>query len=146
MTEVAPVIESMQLTLEAEHAAVYVYGVLGGRVSASSAPEAALRLREAYQAHRGRRDQLRARLADLSVDPSPPAAAYEVDARGRDTADLVAVAATVEERCAEVYAELVARSVGSTRAWAVEGLVDAAVRRLDFAPDAATPFPGLPEL
>jgi len=140
----APV-EALQATLAAEHAAVYVYGVLGGRVSATKAPEVATRLREAYQAHRGRRDQLRAVVADLGEEPEPPAPAYRVDARGRGTRDLTAVAAGTEERCAEVYAQLVANSTGYHRAWAVEALVDSAVRQLDFGP-GHDPFPGLPEL
>ena len=49
-------LQALQQTLAGEHAAVYVYGVLGGRVSSSEQPDLARRLSSAYAVHRGRRD------------------------------------------------------------------------------------------
>ena len=138
-------VEAVQATLAAEHAAVAVLAVLGGRVSAGAAPEAAALLRAGYDTHRARRDLLRAQLAAQGEDPVPAAAAYDVPARTRDTGRLLAVAAATEERCAEVYAQQVAGTSGDQRRWAVEALRDAAVRLLTLggSPD---PWPGLREL
>jgi hypothetical protein len=138
-------VAALQETLAAEHAAVYVYEVLGGRVSSVTAPVTAERLRAAYEAHRGRRDQLRAAIADLGNEPAPAAIGYEVDARTRDSEALLEVARLTEERCAGVYAELVAGSTDGHRRWAITALTDAAVRQLTLggSPDI---YPGAPEL
>jgi hypothetical protein len=141
--------EALQAALGAEHAAVHVYGVLGGRLPTGDNPTVAERFRTAYDAHRGRRDQLRALLADLGATPVPPAAAYDLGgglgADGRDPAALVRVAARTEERCASVHAQLVAHASEGTREWAVAALVDCAVRRLGFG-GSPQPYPGLDEL
>lgn len=136
---------ALQATLAAEHAAVYVYEVLGGRVSRDSAPATTERLTAAYEAHRARRDQLRAAIADLGGRPVAAAAGYQVDARTRSSDALLRVARGTEERCAGVYAELVASSTGGHRRWAITALTDAAVRQLTLggSPDA---YPGAPEL
>ncbi len=137
--------EALQATLAAEHAAVYVYGVLGGRVSVTRAADTADLFRAAYDVHRGRRDLLRSRLAALGQTPVPASAAYRVEARSRATRALVAVARTTEQRCAETYAQQVASTSDADRAWAVEALTDAAVRQLGFGA-GATAYPGLPSL
>ena len=49
-------LDALQATLAAEHAAVYVYGLLGSRTSQSAEPELYVALRAAYEAHRERRD------------------------------------------------------------------------------------------
>jgi hypothetical protein len=138
-------LEALQATLAGEHAAVHVFATLGGRVSASADPATAARLREGYEAHRARRDELRTRLADLGEQPVPPAAAYEVDDDSREPERLTAAARRTEERCAAVYAQLVASSTGPQRRWAVQALTDSALRTLalDGTPSA---YPGLPEL
>jgi hypothetical protein len=138
-------VQPLQATLAAEHAAVHVYGVLGGRVSTLSDPVLAERLRSAYEVHRARRDQLRSAIADLGKEPVAAAAGYRVDARSRDADRLLSVARTTEERCAAVYAELVAGSTGGRRRWAIEALTDAAVRALGFG-GVARAFPGAAEL
>lgn len=137
--------EALQETLAAEHAAVYAYGVLGGRVSVSEAPAAAAALRAAYDVHRARRDQLRNRLSRLGETPVPPRVAYRVDADDRSAGALLDTARALEERCAAVYAQLVANSTRQVRAWAVEALVESA-RRAGSLGAAPTAFPGLPEL
>ncbi len=138
-------LEALQAALAGEHAAVYVYAVLGGRVSSSQEPGTAERLRSAYDVHRARRDHLRGVLADLDVTPAPAAAAYEVGTRSREANQLLAVARGVEERSAAVYAQLVSASTGRTRRWAIDALTDAAVRGLDLGAPP-TDYPGLPEL
>ena len=60
--------------LEAEHALVYGYGVLGARLDEEQRRLALL----AFDSHRARRDQLVARLRERGGDPQPPPAAYDV--------------------------------------------------------------------
>ena len=138
-------VEALQATLAAEHAAVNVYGVLGGRVSVAEDPEAAVLLRAGYDSHRERRDLLRGRLAEQGETPVGAAPAYDVPARSRDARRLLEVAATTEERCAEVYAQQVASTSGEERRWAVEALRDAAVRLLALG-GGPSAWPGLREL
>jgi hypothetical protein len=137
-------LEALQTTLEAEHAAVYLYAVLGARTSQSGSPELYAALRDAYQAHRVRRDGLVGEVAQLGATPASAATAYEVPS-GLDTPEGVARAALHLERgCAETYSSLVANTVGRRRARAVDTLANAAVRELAFR---GTPeiFPGAGE-
>jgi hypothetical protein len=137
--------EALQATLAAEHAAVYVYAALGGRLSASEDPAAATRIRAAYDAHRGRRDQLRSVLADLGETPEPAAPAYRVDDGDRSPRHLLDVARTTETRCAAVYGQLVGSTTGAQRRWGIEALTDSSLRLLDLG-GTASAFPGLPGL
>lgn len=50
------VLDALQTTLAAEHAAVHLYGVLGAQTSASATPDLFAAVSDAYAAHRGRRD------------------------------------------------------------------------------------------
>jgi len=138
-------LEALQATLAGEHAAVHVFATLGGRVSASESPATAARLREAYEAHRARRDNLRSRLAELGEQPVAPAAGYAVDDDSRDPGRLAESGRRVEERCTAVYAQLVASSTGPTRRWAVQALIDSALRSLSLGGNPSA-YPGLPEL
>ena len=137
--------QALQATLAAEHAAVFAYAELGGRVSTSAAPSAAAALRAAYDVHRERRDHLRTLITERGGAPTPPAPGYRVPAESRRAPQLLAVARSLEERSSEAYAQLVASSVGETRRWAVVALEDAAVRGLGFGAEAES-FPGAPEL
>lgn len=138
-------LQALQDTLAAEHAAVYVYAVVGGRLSASAYPTDSRSVDDAYEVHRVRRDELRGVIAGLGHTPVAPAPAYRVPARRRAPGPLLSVARTTEERCAAVYAQLVAASTGARRRWAVEALTDSAVRVLDFGARPSA-YPGLPEL
>ena len=138
-------LDALQDTLAAEHAAVHVYAVLGGRVSSDTDPLTADRMRAAYEAHRARRDHLRSLVADLGKQPVGAEAGYRVDARTRDADQLLAVARSTEDRCAAVYTQLVASTSGSQRRWAVEALTDAAVRVLALG-GTADAYPGAAEL
>ena len=62
-------VEALQTTLAAEHAAVYVFGALGGRTSQSANPELFDAISAAYAAHRARRDELTAAITDLGAEP-----------------------------------------------------------------------------
>jgi hypothetical protein len=138
-------LEALQATLAAEHAAVHVYGVVGGRLASVDNPALADRFRAAYETHRARRDWLRSRLADRGAVPTPAALGYSVPARGRDPVELAGIARGAEERCSAVYAQLVASTTGEDRRWAVDALTGTAVVVLSLGAEP-TAFPGAPEL
>jgi hypothetical protein len=137
-------IEALQTTLEAEHAAVYVYGLLGSRTSQSAEPELYAALRAAYEAHRDRRDTLIGEIAALDAVPAAAAPAY-TPPMGLDSSDArYRSALELERACARTYAALVGATSGERRGEAVGLLNDAAVRELSFR---GTPeiFPGADE-
>ncbi len=136
--------DALQTTLEAEHAAVYVYGVLGARTSASADPQLYGDLVAGYSAHRGRRDQLRTMLHDLGETPVAAEPAYEIPSPLRTPAQVTRAAREVEASCATTYAWLVANAVGDDRMWAVNALTNAAVRELTFRGSPEI-FPGAGE-
>ncbi|MGY5106639.1 DUF4439 domain-containing protein, partial [Streptomyces sp. 900105245] len=65
-------VAALQAALAAEHAAVYGYGVVGGRIGEHGRTEA----RAAYDAHRARRDALVREVRDLGGEPVAASAAY----------------------------------------------------------------------
>jgi Domain of unknown function (DUF4439) len=138
-------LESLQAALAGEHAAIFAYGVLGGRLAASQAPSTEAALTSAYAVHRSRRDQLHQMVRALGGQPVAAAPAYDVEGPAQTAPQIVRKARELESRCAEVYAQAVGSTVGAPRKWAVDALTDAAVRGLWFG---ATPqaFPGLAEL
>ena len=138
-------VEALQATLAAEHAAVYVYGVIGGRVSVSAQPDLWSRVRSAYNLHRARRDQLTSMVRTAGAEPVPAEVSYQVPNQTGTPAEQEAASCTVEERCCAVYAELVGATSRAQRQWALDALEDAAVRLLGFG-GAATPYPGIEEL
>jgi glutamate/tyrosine decarboxylase-like PLP-dependent enzyme len=138
-------VDALQETLAGEHAAVYVYGVLGGRVSVSASPDLARELRTAYTTHRGRRDQLIAMIRAAEEQPVAARVSYELPSPARNDLQCRRAAAETESRCAEVYAAMVGTTSRANRQWAIDALTDAAVRHLTFGGDAAA-FPGVPEL
>lgn len=137
-------LEALAAALAAEHAAVYTYGVLGGRTSRSAEPTLAAELVSAYDTHRARRDWLASAIRDLGVEPEPAAAAYEVTHDLGSPALVSAVALELEAGTAAVYADLVAATSSDQRRWSITALTDAAVRELAFG-GAPASFPGLAE-
>lgn len=137
-------VDSLQTTLAAEHAALYLYGVLGAQTSQSSEPALYDALVDGYRRHRARRDQLTGYVVDEGTEPVAAAAAYDLPEIG-DATQVRAAALDVEESCAATYSGLVAGSVAGRRRWAITALTDASVRQLSFggSPQA---FPGAPDL
>lgn len=138
-------VRALQAALAGEHAAVYLYSVLGGRISASKVPSTAAAIDAAYAAHRARRDRLQLAIRSLGAEPAVAQVAYEPAGPVDTAAQIVAEARGIETRCAELYAQAVANTTDDNRGWAIDALTDAAVRVLSFGgrPEA---FPGLPEL
>jgi hypothetical protein len=136
---------ALQDTLAAEHAAVYVYGVIGGRLSSSASPVESARVRAAYDAHRSRRDLVRALVSDRDAEPVAAAAAYAVRLGDGSAGALQRAAREVEEGCAEVYSQLVAATSGQVRRLGITALTEAGLRILELGGDASA-YPGAPDL
>ncbi|TNM45049.1 DUF4439 domain-containing protein [Nocardioides albidus] len=137
-----PAVTAVQTTLAAEHAAVFVYGVLGGQTSQSGSPALYAAVTDAYTVHRSRRDELMARLHAAGAQPVAAEPGYGLPADLGTPAAVSARAREIEEAAAATYAYLIASSTDDTRSWAIDALLDAALRVLDFGgrPDR---LPGL---
>ncbi|MEU1042261.1 ferritin-like domain-containing protein [Streptomyces sp. NPDC005907] len=133
-------LKALQAALGAEHAAVYGYGVVGGRISAARRDEA----RAAYDAHRARRDELERLVRDLDGQPVASAAAYALPFAVPDSAAAVRLAAELEDRLAGVYGDLVRAAGGTRRRGAADALREAAVRAVRWRGESVA-FPGLAE-
>ncbi len=131
-----------QRVLAAEHAAVYAYGVCGGVLEPGS--PAWVGTRDAYLAHRSRRERLEQELRGEGIDPVPALTGYELPRPVDDAASAAQLSRGVEDRCAAAYAGLVRATTGSSRQRAVDWLGDAATRALGWGAQASA-FPGLTE-
>ncbi|MEV6668499.1 ferritin-like domain-containing protein [Streptomyces nigra] len=133
-------VTALQAALAAEHAAVYGYGVVGGRIGEDRRSDA----RAAYDAHRARRDALAREVRDLGADPVAASAGYALPFPVTDRATAVLFAAELESRLAGVYADLVRSARGALRGTAAEALREAAVRAVRWRGESVA-FPGLAE-
>ncbi|MER7478417.1 ferritin-like domain-containing protein [Streptomyces sp. NPDC126510] len=133
-------LRALQAALAAEHAAVYGYGVVGGRIGDGRRTEAVT----AYDAHRARRDALVREVKDLGGRPVAASAGYALPFQVPDAAAAVRLAAELEDRVAGVYADLVRAAGGGRRAQAAEALREAAVRAVRWRGESVA-FPGLAE-
>ncbi|MER5210845.1 ferritin-like domain-containing protein [Streptomyces sp. NPDC002838] len=133
-------LKALQAALAAEHAAVYGYGVVGGRIREDRRTEA----KAAYDAHRARRDALAREVRDLGGAPVAAAAAYALPFAVPDSAAAVRLAAELEDRVAGVYSDLVRATGGERRRTAAGSLREAAVRAVRWRGESVA-FPGLAE-
>jgi len=138
-------LDALQTTLAGEHAAIYVFGALGGRTSESASPGLFAALRQGYDVHRAQRDQLSRTVRDLGSEPVASAVSYEVTGPLGTAVDVQQAALTLERRCAAAYSSLVAQSVGDQRRWALTALTGTAVRQLTVGGEPEA-FPGIGEL
>lgn len=128
--------------VEAEHGAVWAYGLLGARLSEDALEQA----RAAHDAHRRSRDVLVTEVQSRGAALPAPAPAYDVHVA--DPAAALALAVRVEDDLAARWHDLVAASAEPTlRRIGVAGLRDCAVRAarwrsLAGARPFTQPFPG----
>lgn len=124
--------------LAAEHAAVYAYGVIGAKTSG------ALRARATtgFDAHRARRDQLRALMRRRGETPAEPGS-YQLPFVVNTAAQAARLAAYIEERVCAAYVELSADTDPGLRRLAVLATQECAVRGFGWQPEIVA-FPGLP--
>lgn len=136
---------SLQSTLAAEHAAVFLYADAGAHTSQSGEPQLFGVISTLYRTHRARRDHLRLLLTDRGATPIAAEATYDLPAPLTTSAAVRRHAQRIEERCAEVYAALVADTVDAERVWAIAALSEAAQARILLGGQPQM-FPGAPEL
>ncbi len=107
----APARDALAALAAGEHAAVYAYGVdrRARRVRVTGPGALA-----AWNWHVTRRDELEERLLDAGVQPPAAAPAYQLGA-APDAGAAVALAATVEDRLAQLAAHAVAATTGADR-------------------------------
>ncbi|MFE6498171.1 ferritin-like domain-containing protein [Streptomyces sp. NPDC057748] len=132
--------KAAQAALAAEHAAVYGYGVVGGRVAEGRRAEAAA----AHHAHRARRDALVRAVRGLGGEPVAAQAAYALPFAVPGPAAAVRLAAVLEDRVAGVYSDLVRAAEGPLRREAADAMREAAVRAVRWR-GSGVAFPGLAE-
>lgn len=123
---------ALQDALAAEHAAVYVFGVLGAQTSEVEQSTLFDNLLTAYEQHRSARDELVARIQELGGRPVAAAPAYELPNAVSTPTQVVRAALVTEHRVTQTYGTLVAQTVGDDRSWAVDALDESAVRQLRF--------------
>ena len=134
--------EALQKALRGEHAALYLYGVLGAQASQSRQPELFARLEEGYDAHRAARDELTELVNAKGLDPAPAEVSYELPGPTDTATQIEGVARTIETRLTATYGELVASTSGADRRWAIRALDASALRELALGAPARH-FPGL---
>ncbi|MCZ3386303.1 MAG: ferritin-like domain-containing protein [Actinomycetia bacterium] len=109
-----------QQTLAAEHAAIWVYGLVGATTSMALPAEAALRV------HRERRTRCVDEVVALGGQPNTSAPAYDVAAPTNPT-EASDLAATVEQSCTVVYAALAGAAGKGSRLLAAQWLRESAI-------------------
>ncbi|MFC4584556.1 ferritin-like domain-containing protein [Sphaerisporangium corydalis] len=132
-------LKGLNKALDAEHAAVYAYGVVGARTSGDRRSTAVA----GFNAHRARRDQLRELITARGGTPSESGAAYDLPFPVTAAGDAVRLAALVEDRVTAAYLELAAVDDASLRRLAALAMQECAVRGYGWRPVIAT-FPGWP--
>ncbi|WP_380169914.1 DUF4439 domain-containing protein [Kineococcus sp. DHX-1] len=131
-------VRALQAALAGEHAAVYAYALVAGRLTAPRRDEALADL----AAHRVARDDLVDELAAVGATPVEAAAGYDVAAP--TAAAATALAAAVEERVTALRADVVA-TAGTGRADAAATVLTAARAARRWG-STVLAFPGLPWL
>lgn len=124
--------DALQTALAAEHAAVFVYGALGGQTSQSDNPTQYAAVTDAYVTHRGRRDRLITMIEAGGHDPVAAEPGYDLPADLSTPTAVADRALALERACAATYVFVVASTTDEARKWAVDALLDTAVRELGF--------------
>ncbi len=122
-------VEEIQSCLAGEHAALYGFGVLGGRLAGVAGGSRWQQLAyAAYDDHRVLRDKLVDVVLDLGAEPVAAEGAYATPFAVRGLTDCRRLAQLLERRCAAVYAAAVAKTDDHVQALLALALQDAAVR------------------
>jgi hypothetical protein len=137
--------EALAAALEAEHAAIFGYGVVGAHLDRSGQTAC----RQAETAHRDRRDALVARMVAANEAPPAAAPAYELPFAVADRDSALRLAVHLEEGAARAWRQALPATSGDERRFAVAALMDCAVRATRWRRTAGTlpatvPFPGAP--
>lgn len=133
--------EAVQAALAVEHSAIYIFGALGGRTSASSAPALARALKDAYDDHVTAREALAARVVAAGIEPVASSAVYGLPRRITSPEGIGASALRLEQDITATYLSLAPKATGPDRALLIQLLCRAAARQLDLGAKP-TAFPG----
>ncbi|WP_063780924.1 ferritin-like domain-containing protein, partial [Nonomuraea sp. SBT364] len=125
--------------LAAEHAAIFAYGVLGARTTGSLRA----RLATLFDAHRERRDELRALITARGGRPVEPEASYALPSIPSSASAASRLAGQVESGVTAAYLELAAATDDTLRQYGAAAMQESTARAHTFAP-AITAFPGMP--
>jgi hypothetical protein len=129
----AEAVDPLQRALAAEHAAVWVYGLVGAFLPADFAEGEKGGVAE----HTRRRDLLQTVLAAAGATPVPPEAAYNPKKPVTDTPSAALVVATAEADCAATWLAVVNHTDdASLRKMALHALVAAARRGTPWRSEA----------
>ena len=134
----AAAVAALQGALDAEHAAVYGYGVAGAHLAGARQKAAA----RDWAAHEAARDTLAAMIIALGAQPVAAAAAYQLPFPVHSEQAAVMLAALLEDRVAAAYLGVVALSEVRLRMFGARSLQSAALRATSWR-GAALAFPGL---
>ena len=143
MTTSDPVLDALQAALAGEHAAVYAFAAVGGRLEVAGTTAEARAARQSFDVHRSRRDSLTTRVRGLGAVPVASAGVYDVGPMAT-VADARQVAGEVELGLAGPYAALVAAMTPAQRGAPARWLVESSVRAQAWGAEVPD-FPGLPE-
>ena len=143
----AALISALQQLLATEHAAVYGYGIVGGRLIRSEETSASA----ALAAHENRRDAIIRMLHDSHAEPVAALPAYQPRTPVVDRRSALLLAIALEEDCAAACTPVLsATDDATTRRTAVGWLTDMAVRdqlwRVALGPTSIATMPPLPGL
>lgn len=131
-------VDALQAALAGEHAAVYGYGVIGGRLRAGTALQA--RAAGSYRLHRTRRDSLIGRIAADGTTPVQARAGYALPRPVTNEASAAVVAREMERRLCTLYSAAIAVAAPAQRAYAVDGVLSCSAQELLWgAPSSALP-------
>jgi uncharacterized protein DUF4439 len=136
-------VPELQAALAAEHAAIYGYGVLGPRLSGAQRQTA----RTLLDAHRARRDRLRALLVAQRAEPVAAAPAYPLPVRPTSARAAAQLAAALEDKVLAAYLGLAGVRDRRLRRFAAQSMQEAATRAVRWRGGAvpSPAFPGMPE-
>lgn len=138
--------QATQDALGAEHAALWVYGLVSAFLPADFADA----LREGSNTHRARRDATELLLSGAGQEPRSAEAAYVPPKPVTDQASAIAVLVVAETDVTVAWRAVLERTDDKTlRAAGLAGLTDAAVRatrwrRASGQTPATPPLPGIP--
>jgi ferritin-like protein len=135
--------DELSATLSAEEAAIYAYGMIGVHLTGTDRELA----RTAETDHRGRRDLVVAKLAQLKASTAPAPAGYDLPFPVTDRDSALKLAIHVEDGVAQAWREVLPVTESTARTTALAAMTDAAVRatrwrRSAQAEPVTLPFPG----
>jgi hypothetical protein len=137
---------ALQTCLAAEHAAVYAYGVIGGRLAGlRPSAEVIQRADGSYEWHRTQRDTLDSLVREAGGDPIAADPAYELPLTPDSVGQCARLARYLENRCSEAYGYAVSLAAEPVRGTVAAALGACAVRAVTWGA-RLTAFPGRPDL